>query len=215
MSRLDQLRVFPIFETLNDQELLEIGPLFTEKRLARRTTVISAKEQSSFVLFIVSGEIKISRTGEDGREITVATLGRGEFFGELALLSDDQRSANAETLSECFLLIIQSAPFFRLIREHPSFSEALLRTLAQRLRQATENMAELALRSVPQRLLSVLKRLADRNGSDSGEKTLVRPSQQELANMIGSSREMVTRALKELEAQGEIVANQRIITLKS
>ena len=158
--------------------------------------------------------MKISRTGRDGRDVTVAVLAEGNFFGEMSLLDGQPRSASATALQATRLLVLDREHFQRHVLAQPRIVAKLLRELSKRLRAADQTIENLALGSVHDRLVHLLGHLGRRAPLKDGAGLIERsPTHQELAEMVGSSRETVTRTLAAMEKDGLIAIDRRRITL--
>jgi CRP-like cAMP-binding protein len=153
-------------------------------------------------LFIINkGSIKITRVSEDGREVILAILGEGEFFGEMSLLDGQTRSANAIAQTGCHVLILKRHDFLQVLEKFPNIAISLLSELAIRIRKSDQQIESFALSDAEQRIGITILRLAEELGTI--HKGVVRiaklPYQQDIANMAGTSRETVSRMLKLLE----------------
>ncbi len=153
---------------------------------------------------------------ENGREITLSTLKGGRFFGEMALFDESPRSADVETLEETDFLILKKSHFLEMIEKSPSIARNILKEMSGRLREADDKIRNLALYDVAGRLARILIDIAKKEGVISKEKnvaTLPELSQQELANMIGASRETVSRVLNRFQERGLVTITRKQIIL--
>ncbi|MFN3432563.1 MAG: Crp/Fnr family transcriptional regulator, partial [Candidatus Sericytochromatia bacterium] len=163
-----------------------------------------------------SGRVKISKITEDGREKTLALMQPGEFFGEMAIFDEQPRSATAEVLDEqAVVFTLAKRDFERLIIEHPTIALKIMRDMTRRIRQVNQQVEDLAFKDVHERVASTLKNLAEVEGRPIGSKVLInlKMTHQDLANMVGSSRETVTRALNRLQDEGIISISHQQITI--
>jgi CRP-like cAMP-binding protein len=183
----------------------------------REGTVLAAQDRPGDGLYIVySGRVKVVMYGANGREVTLAILRPGEVFGELSMLDGAPRSATVVAMTDARLLALPREDFMRHLQRHPQIALNLLGELARRLRRADETIVGLALQDVEVRLVRTLARLAHEEGGVQGQEGLVlrrRPTQQELANMVGSSRETVSRTLAAMARQGLAVPRGRSLVL--
>jgi CRP-like cAMP-binding protein len=180
------------------------------------TTIIVAQDEPGDAMFvIVSGRARVALFGENGRELTLSELKPGDFFGEMSLLDNRPRSANVVALSDCTLLMLTREAFVSHLKSHPQTSINLLAELTRRLRQADETIASLALHDVESRLARTLERLAKEDGesTDAGLVLRRRPTQQDLANMVGSCRETVSRTFTSMVRRGLLVQRGRALVL--
>jgi CRP/FNR family transcriptional regulator/CRP/FNR family cyclic AMP-dependent transcriptional regulator len=158
--------------------------------------------------------VKISRTGRDGRDVTVAVLHEGNFFGEMSLIDGQPRSASATTTQTTRLLVLDREHFQRYVLSQASIVAKMLRELSKRLRAADQTIENLALSSVHDRLFCLLGHLGRRAPLKDGTGLIERaPTHQELAELVGSSRETVTRTLAAFEKEGWLTIDRKKITL--
>ena len=199
---LELLRQIELFKNLPDTELYELRELLKERRAPKGSYILYASDPGPSVLFILEGKVKITLNSNDGKEVVLANLEKGDFFGEISLLTGEDRSANVVATSDCALLILSSEDFKKHLVRNSGLAMELLKELALRLRTASSKIGDLALYDVPERVYRTLKVLA----RPVGGKRIVedRPTHQELSAMIGTSREMVSRAFKSLEEDGLI-----------
>jgi CRP-like cAMP-binding protein len=215
MERRELLRRIHLFADLTDRESDTILDLMREKTIARGTAVFHQNDSGGGLYLILSGSVKISRTGRDGREVTVAVLHEGNFFGEMSLLDGQPRSASATAAQGARLLVLDREHFQRYVLNQSGIMAKLLRELSKRLRAADQTIENLALGSVHDRLVCLIGHLGRRATTGDGAGVIERaPTHQELAEMVGSSRETVTRALAALEREGLIEVKKKRITLR-
>lgn len=200
-----------LFASATPDERAQIESYTSRRRYPRSTVIVAEGDSNQSLYVIVSGKVKVYLTDADGREIILRFQGPGEYFGELALLDDAPRSATVIGVEPTELLVLPKAGFERCLIEHPTTAISTIRALTKRVRTLTEEVRALALLDVYGRLSRVLTQLAeDQDG------TLVvtqRLTHQEIANMVGSSREMVTRILKELTMGGYVTVGNGSMTI--
>jgi CRP-like cAMP-binding protein len=171
------------------------------------------------LIFIREGKFRVTLVGEDGKEVVLAHLEQGGFFGEISLLTGKERTANVISMSECVLYILRQADFERHVQEHSGLALALLKALAIRLGKTSERVGDLVLFDVYRRIAKILYSMGEEQVIEGIRTRVVakRPTHKELAAMAGTSREMVTRALKELEEDGilHLVGKDRVILYQS
>jgi CRP/FNR family transcriptional regulator/CRP/FNR family cyclic AMP-dependent transcriptional regulator len=214
MEQRQLLRRIDLFADLTDREADTILDLMREKSLERGTTVFHQNDSGGGLYLILSGSVKITRTGRDGRDVTVAVLTEGNFFGEMSLLDGQPRSASATALQPTRLLVLDREHFQRHVLAQPHIVAKLLRELSNRLRAADQSIENLALGSVHDRLVHLLGHLGRRESVKGGAGVIERsPTHQELAEMVGSSRETITRTLAAMEKSGLIEVDRRKIVL--
>jgi CRP/FNR family transcriptional regulator/CRP/FNR family cyclic AMP-dependent transcriptional regulator len=213
MEQRRLLRRIDLFADLTDREVDTVLDVMRERTIPRGTTVFHQFDSGGGLYLILAGAVKITRTGRDGREVTVAVLNEGNFFGEMSLLDGQPRSASATALQAVRMLVLDREHFQRYVLAQPRIVAKLLRELSKRLRGADQAIENLALGSVRDRLCHLLGHLG-RHAPGGGPGPIERaPTHQELAEMIGSSRETVTRTLAALEREGLIVIERKRITL--
>lgn len=197
----NELRKISILEGLTSEELGRIGGALQVRKVQRGSFILYAEDPGPSLMFIASGEVKITLLSDDGKEVVLALMQSGDFFGEIALLTGRNRSANVVAASDCELYVLSESEFETQLRENSGFALAMLKALAERLRAATAKIGHLALYDVYERVAKTLITLATPVEIDGKTVPVIekRPTHQELAAMVGTSREMVTRALKGLE----------------
>ncbi len=196
---LQTLREVSPFNRLDDSEIESLAAHAALRKFRKNTLIIQQGDESHSLYTLKQGEMRVFIEDEQGRELTLKILRPGDSFGELALLGDFPRSANVITLADCEAWVISKPGFMQCLRENPELSFALIRSLANMVRETTGELGLIALSDVYSRLAHVLEKYADDDGR------LPRFTHRELASMIGSSREMVSKIMKELE-KGEYVA---------
>jgi len=206
------LRNVPLFAGLNEQQLGVLARLMVRKSVGRNAKIIGAGDPTDSLHIVINGRLKVLMGDEQGREVILSILGPGEFFGEMGLLDDSPRSASVVTLEACELLTISKADFKRSLAENFDLSLTVMRGLVKRLREADEKIGSLALMDVYGRVARLLLEMSD---DVDGEKVVVKKlSKQDIAKMIGASREMVSRVMKDLQVGGYIEVRGRSIVLR-
>lgn len=208
------LKSLPIFTELDDQSLAMILARARKLTFRKNTLLMSEGEPGQSMYVILSGAVKVYVADENGAELTLFLEGPGSYLGEISLLDDSPRSASAITIEKTEVMAISKDVFLECIKQNPEISFQIVRSMTSRLRWATDMVRSLALKNVYQRL--ALK-LIELSVEEDGQQVLPRKlSHQELASMIGSSREMVGKILAEL-SKGEYVGlkDQKICLLKT
>jgi CRP/FNR family cyclic AMP-dependent transcriptional regulator len=159
----------------------------------------------------LSGRVKVYLSDEDGKEVIINTQGPGEYFGELALIDEAPRSASVMTIEDSKLSIVSKRDFESCLARYPEIALRVIKGLTKRLRHLTENVKSLALMDVYGRVARTLLSLAE----EQDGKLVVhqRLTQRDIAAMIGASREMVSRILKDLTIGGYITVDKKSITI--
>jgi CRP/FNR family cyclic AMP-dependent transcriptional regulator len=204
MPGADILRSVPLFSGLSDAEIDLVSKSSRRLKYPRLSVVFHEGDPGDFLLVILRGRVKATLVGEAGEETTIATLERGELFGEMAILDEGPRSATVMTIEDTEFLQITRAPFLALIKAHPSIAAKIMSHLAGALREANEQIRTLSMFDAYGRVIRCLLGIARKHGQAEGTRILIRPkpSFQEMARMIGCSRETVSRAVKTLEETG-------------
>ena len=205
------LRNVPLFSGLNEAELDKLSKVAGRKRVARGTFIVRAGDSTDSLYILLSGRAKVTNFDEEGREIILAWLGSGEFFGEMGLVDGSPRSASVMAMEPCELLNISSDAFTRCMQDNFEVAQKLMQILVRRLREADRKIESLALLDVYGRVARLLLELSvDENGKKVVKKKM---SKQDMARMIGASREMVSKVMRDLELSGYIVCEGDTVTI--
>lgn len=210
---LDAFRKIPLFANIENQDLERIAEASVVRSFPKNSIVITEGDSSSSLYVILGGEVKVYVSDEDGKANTISRYSAGDYFGELSLIDQEPRSASVQTISKCKIAILSRNYFVKYIEQHPWVAISLLKGLAQRLRVTTDHAKNLALMDVFGRIASVLLQEAD---EEHGRLITPALTQQDIADRVGSSREMVSRILKDLRA-GEYISmeGKRIVINKN
>lgn len=196
------LRALPIFEMLDDDSLRPLTRVAMLRSVPRHTVVLHAGDRTDNIYFVISGALKVQVSDEEGREVILSMLGPGELFGEMGVLDDNPRSATVLAVETSEVVMIGQGEFKRCLAENPEVSLFIMRNLTRRLRLADRNIESLALLDVYGRVARLLLESAE---IVDGRKVVAQKfSKQDIAKMIGASREMVSRVMRDLTAQGLI-----------
>jgi CRP/FNR family cyclic AMP-dependent transcriptional regulator len=181
--------------------MLSVGSI--RRSYPRGRTIVAEGDPSQSMYILLSGRAKVQRSDSEGKEVILAVLGAGEFFGEMSLIDDEPRSASVITLESCDFLSIRKESFITVLRQSNDICLGVMRSLVQRLRAADRKIETLALLDVYGRVARVL---LDSSELINGERIVRnRLPRQHIAKMIGASREMVSRVMKGLETEGYVV----------
>jgi CRP/FNR family cyclic AMP-dependent transcriptional regulator len=190
------LESIAIFSELSQPELGILENHMVKRSYPKNAIVINEGDEANSLYIILDGEVKVFLSNEDGREIIINTQGAGDHFGELALLDNAPRSASVMTTMKSTLGVISKEDFCTVITRHPELALKLIRELTRRVRLLSDSVKTLALMDVYGRVAKTLLGMAeDMDGNLVIEN---RPTQQDIANRIGASREMVARIMKDL-----------------
>lgn len=205
----------PLFEGLDSNELQALRSMMSLTSLRRGEKLFDEGERGERFYIITEGKVKVGHASADGRENLLSILGPGEIIGELTLFDPGPRSTTATAVSPTQLLVLEHSDLMTFIDSHPAMAKHMLRALAQRLRRTNETLADLVFSDVPGRVAKALLDLAERFGSrtDDGIHVPHDLTQEELAQLVGASRETVNKSLAEFVARGWIRLEGRAVTL--
>lgn len=200
------LRLVPIFSELDDEIIEELASLGRIREYDKDEIIFLENETGNAMFIILEGKVKVSRVSDDGREVILSILDEADFFGEMALLDGQARSANIIAIEKSKLFIIQRKDFLDLLAQHPNISVSLLQELTKRIRIADMKIKSLSLKDAEGKVASVILQLADDMGKiRQGAVEIERlPLQQDLANMAGTSRETISRVMNTFKKKGFI-----------
>ena len=171
-------------------------------------------DDSDACYVVRTGDLRVTREHSDGRAIALATLGTGDFFGELAMLDGGARSASVETLTDAELLALPAMDMRRVIAQHGDIAAKLIVALTRRLRETNERVARQSFQTVPSRVAGVLNQLvAEESIPENRDGVTVRMTQADLAQLAGTSRESVSRFLATLERAGVVAVGHGRVTI--
>jgi CRP/FNR family cyclic AMP-dependent transcriptional regulator len=202
----------PPFLGLSEQDIAALSRRAVTRAFPKNTIILNEGDQTDSLYIILSGRVKVFLANEEGKEIVLDTQGPGEYFGEM-VLDEGPRSASVMTLEPCRFQLIPKDDVKALMQSHPDFAMHLVRKLIYRGRVLTEHVKSLALQNVYGRFAKLLNEMAV---PQDGKRVLQEKlSQQEMANRVGASREMINRIVKDLTTGGYIsVDGQRIVIHK-
>jgi len=200
-----------IFSGLSPSECQILEQHMVKRTFQKNAVVINEGDEANSLFIIIEGSLKVFLGNEEGKEIIINTLGPGEHFGELALLDDEPRSASVMTLEKSSIGVISKADFQSVLTRHPELALKLLAEMTRRVRVLSDNVKTLALMDVYGRVAKTLLSLAEQ--VDGVMVIKDRPTQQDIANRIGASREMVARILKDLITGHYISIDGRQLTI--
>lgn len=205
------LQQIHLFSNLAPDENAVLTGHSTTRSYPAHTVLITEGDRSDSLYVILEGEVKVFVSDENGKEAILNLMGVGEYFGELALLDDSPRSASVMTLVPTKVLIITKSDFKRCLSSNPDLAYNLIKSLIQQVRSLTDSVKNLSLMDVYGRVAHTLLDLAkDKNGKQVIEQKL---THQDIASMVGSSREMVSRILKDLSTGGYITVGKNQIVI--
>ncbi|MET0542965.1 MAG: Crp/Fnr family transcriptional regulator [Variovorax sp.] len=182
--------------------LLEaIAPRGTTRAFQANAILINEGDTTDSLYIVLTGRVKVFASSDDGREVVLTEYGPGEYFGELSI-DGEKRSASIKALEPCSCRIVQGSELRQFLAEHPDFALHLTHKLIRMVRRLTEQVRSIALQDVYGRMVRVLTDLSDAVGTERVVRHKL--TQQDIADRIGASREMVNRIMKELTAGGYV-----------
>ncbi|MBV8032383.1 MAG: cyclic nucleotide-binding domain-containing protein [Betaproteobacteria bacterium] len=206
------LKAVPLFSSFPEEQLRMLATVVTRRSVGRSVTVMAAGDATDSLYIVLSGRLKVMMSDADGKEVILSILGPGEFFGEMGLIDDSARSASVVALEACELLSISKRDFKKCLAENFEMAMAVMRGLVRRLRDADRKIGSLALLDVYGRVARLLLDMAE---TVDGQKVVTkRLPKQDIAKMIGASREMVSRVMKDLQMGGYIEMRGSNIVLR-
>jgi CRP-like cAMP-binding protein len=216
-NSIDFLKKVPIFGGLNQNEYATIHDLMKKKSFKRDDVIFSQEEMGDSLFIIVNGRIKVALYSETGKELILSILKSGDFFGEMSLLDGEPRSANIIAVEDSTLLILERKDFISYLEKSPSLSLKILKIMSKRLRITDEQIGSLALLDVYGRIARFLINVAKTDGKKVDEGIIIEPklTHQEIAGMVGTSRETVSRTLSDLQKKGLLIFKEKHILIKN
>ncbi len=205
----------PLFAGLNEQQFAALAARTSHTSLRRGEVLFEEGDPGERLYIITEGKIKLGHSSDDGRESLLAILGPGEIIGELTLFDPGPRSTTATAVSSASMLSLDHADLMAVLDTSPEVAKHMLRALAQRLRRTNESLSDLVFSDVPGRVAKSLLDLADRFGTvtDNGVHVPHDLTQEELAQLVGASRETVNKSLADFVSRGWIRLEGRAVTL--
>ncbi len=202
-----------IFEGLSEEELDALRSSAVDRDCPKNSIVIHEGDIADSLYVIESGRVKVYCSDKNGKDFVLNIQEEGDYFGELALLDDDRRSASVRCMEASTFKVIYKADFNKIIDNHPNIPRQIMTNLTRRIRKLTNDVKSLALQDVYGRVANVLRNLAEPDGDV--ERIQEKLTQQDIADRVGSSREMVARILKDLTVGEYIrIEGRQIVLLK-
>lgn len=202
------LATVPLLSGLDTGDLVRLSEITREKTYPKGSVILFEDDPGDSLFIVRDGRVKVVLVGEDGREVILGVLGIGEHFGELALIDDQPRSAHVIAMEDAGLLVLRREDFRRHVEANPKVAWSLLGALSKRLRRADDKIGGLVLLDVPGRIARLLLDFAEESGTEVVERPL---THQTIAQMIGASRETVSRAMRDFQDAGMISVERRQI----
>ena len=207
LSNLDLLHRVPIFSALSAHQLAQLADAVTKRRVKRGELIVEQGKKSGALFILLSGRARVVMIDRRAREVILDVLSAGDYVGEISLLDGKTHTANVQAEVQCDLLVLGHTEFTRCLNENHAMSNSVIKGLVQRLRKADEKISSLALMDVYGRVAQTLMGFSE----DAGDQRLVirdKITRQDIAKMVGASREMVSRVMRDFEEQGFIKTNE-------
>ena len=195
----DLLAKIAPYDMLDANGLQALADIASRRSYRKNRVIIRQGDETGNMFVLLQGQMRVFVEDEQGKQLTVRILHAGDSFGEVALIGDFPRTASVETSTDCVVAAFARASYLQFLRDYPDITLALAKTLANMVRDTTEELSSIALSDVYGRLAHVLNKYAE---PQAGETRVPRFTHREISGMIGSSREMVSKILKELEKGG-------------
>jgi CRP/FNR family cyclic AMP-dependent transcriptional regulator len=210
MMTVTALRNVTLFSQLRDTDLERLSRDMRTRAYPKKSVIISAHQPVDTFYILLSGQVKVMLIGEDGREVMLTLIKSGDFFGEMTLVDQEPGAATVIAMEDSHLLLLHRDDFRRILNEVPGVAFGLLRALCTRLRDADSKIGGLILLDVPGRVARLFLRLADEADRAHIAKP---PTHQVIAQLVGSSRETVSRTIRAFVTQGLIETSRQRITI--
>jgi CRP/FNR family transcriptional regulator/CRP/FNR family cyclic AMP-dependent transcriptional regulator len=217
MVSAELFRQVPLFTGLEDEDLESLISVANRRKYPKDGVIFFENDLGDALYMILSGRVKVTILSDDGREIILAMLSDADFFGEMSLLDNEPRSATAIALRETEMVVLHQREFLTIVEKRPRVLINLLSVLSARLRKANHQIGNLALHDVYGRVARILLEMASEDGTRQagGRVTFRRPTHQEIANMIGATRETVSRMISDLHRQGYIEISGKNVIIQA
>ena len=214
-NKLWFLKHIRLFDGISPSEMQEMEKITRMEEVKKRQPLYLPGDPSSNVYLLKKGRVKIANTAPSGKEVTFDILEPGEVFGELEVLEDAPRSTSAEALDDALICVIPRKDFDQYLAMHPNVTVKLTKLIGLRLKKIQSRIEDLVFRDVPARLAHLLSELSKSDGvaEKQGVRLKVKLTHQEMANLIGCSRETVSATMGQFRDQGLIQMNGRTITI--
>ena len=207
VSNVDLIRRVPLFSDLSPAQSSIVSATMDKKRYKRGELIVEQGKISGALFIILSGKVRVLSQDQRGREVIMATLEVGDCIGEMSLIDGEPHSATVRAETQTDVLVLGHDAFQRCLRENATMADAMMRGLVRRLRRADKQILALALMDVYGRVLSTLQEMAQED--EHGNKFLRKKvSRQDVAKMVGASREMVSRVMKHFEENGVLIKQE-------
>lgn len=199
---IESLQSIPLFSKVKDADLEALASRLIERRYPKQSTIVEEGLAGDYMYVIREGRVKVVKSSDDGREKIMDFLEEGSFFGEMSLLDQQPRSASVETLEPVRLLALSRTDFLDVLRRSPDLALSVIQVLTRRLRETDEQASSMSFQRVKERTRGLFERIARDPSEDGAGRITPTLTHQQIADMIGTSRETVTRVVKQLKDDG-------------
>jgi CRP/FNR family cyclic AMP-dependent transcriptional regulator len=199
---LESLRAIPIFGEAADADLDSLAIHLIERSYPKDAIIVEEGLAGDYMYVIRTGRVKVTKASDDGREKIMNLFDAGDFFGEMSLLDNEPRSASVTTLEPSLLLALSRRDFMEMLRSSPDLALSVIQELTRRLRDTGEQASSISFQRVQERTRGLFERIAREDGGPGSIRMTPVLTHQQIADMIGTSRETVTRAIKRLKEDG-------------
>jgi CRP/FNR family cyclic AMP-dependent transcriptional regulator len=205
------LKKIPFLSGLSDEVLLSLAEKAKSAKFPKQATIIMEGDETSSLYIMLSGKVRVFSSDDKSKEVTLLIQEPGSYFGEIALLSDEPRSASVVSLETTVCAVISKSDFISWLMANPEVAISLLGVLSEKIRHLTDKVRLMALSNVYERTVKALQAMAVVEGNVSVIHN--RPTQQELASMVGSSREMINKIMHELTKGGYVTVEDKTMII--
>ncbi|KXG74331.1 Crp/Fnr family transcriptional regulator [Thermotalea metallivorans] len=216
-KNIELLKHIPLFSQLNDKSLEKIASITVEKKYRKGTIIFMEGDPGEAIFFIKSGKVKISKTSSDGRELILNIYGSGDVFAEVTIFNDVKYPATAEVVEDAVIGVVMNRELEELVKGDADLALQIIKILNKRLYMAQMKLKQMALSDTYVRTAQMIIKLAQEHGVEKNSviELKLELSRQELANMIGTARETVSRALSQFKKEGSIDISGKKIIVKN
>ena len=215
MDKLWYLKRCDIFHGLSKPDLDKVGAIAHERTIPKKEIIYAPEDKNEVMFILKKGRVRIFKLSSEGKMMTLVILKDGDIFGSMSLIKGGVSKSYAETLDDSYICAIRQEDFHNLIKDMPGIALGLVEKINQRLKEAEDRIEDLVFRDVPGRIASVLLKLAEQFGKDNSAGTQIsfKITHQELADMVGTTRETATVILNELKKDEVLKIEDKYITV--
>lgn len=200
MTKFWYLENFNIFKSLNTDSMEDLNRITSMQNISKNQLIYFPKESSNSIFFLKKGRVKLTRISSDGKEMILGLVNKGEVFGEMAFLDEDERKDFATALDECLVCVINKNDFKQFVKSNPELNLRLTKLIGLKMRKYTERIEELVFKDAEQRVVSFLLSFSNEYGKQIGDEIFVKPflKHQDIAELTACSRQTVNSVLTNL-----------------